>query len=79
MQFDLIHVAEVFNSLQESGKVLEDAGSGKEDMFEDCPDDIVVDEVERLRAQLDTTIGEKESFARQIEVDNFSLKKKKVR
>lgn len=74
MQFDLIHVAEVFNWLQESGKVLEDSGSGKEDMFEDCPDDIVVDEVERLRAQLDTTIGEKESFARQIEVDNFSLK-----
>jgi hypothetical protein len=42
-------------------------------MFEDCPDDIAVDEVERLRAQLDTTISEKESFARQIEVGNFSL------
>ena len=53
------------------GKVLEDAGSGKEDMFEDCPDDILVDEVERLRLQLDTTVAEKETSARQFEVPCF--------
>ncbi|XP_050375089.1 trans-Golgi network-localized SYP41-interacting protein 1 [Argentina anserina] len=48
---------------EESEKALEDAGSGKEDMFEDCPDDILVDDVERLRAQLDTAVAEKESSA----------------
>lgn len=53
--------------------MLEDAGSGKEDMFEDCPDDILVDEVERLRLQLDTTVAEKESFARRFEVGTFFI------
>ncbi|KAM5568057.1 trans-Golgi network-localized SYP41-interacting protein 1 [Rosa sericea] len=61
------------NKTEELGKVLEDAGSGKEDMFEDCPDDILVDEVERLRVQLDTTIAEKDDFARQFEEERESF------
>ncbi|XP_061990946.1 trans-Golgi network-localized SYP41-interacting protein 1 [Rosa rugosa] len=61
------------NKTEELGKVLEDAGSGKEDMFEDCPDDILVDEVERLRLQLDASIAEKDDFARKFKEERESF------
>ncbi|KAH0991798.1 hypothetical protein GBA52_003281 [Prunus armeniaca] len=48
----------------DNGKVTED--SGKEE-FVDCSDDYAMDEVERLRALLESTVDEKESFARQFE------------
>lgn len=89
----------------EEGKITED--TGKEDMFVDCPDELVAnadgkeaqavaaapemgeiseeklhsrdqnespggyaaDEVERLRAMLDKTVAEKESVAREYEVE----------
>lgn len=59
----------------DNGKVTED--SGKEE-FVDCSDDYAMDEVERLRALLESTVDEKESFARQFEVDSFLFKKRSM-
>ncbi|TQD89211.1 hypothetical protein C1H46_025204 [Malus baccata] len=49
---------------EDKGKVTED--SGKEE-FVDCSEDYAMDELDRLRLLLDTTVGEKESLARQFE------------
>ncbi|KAM0962055.1 hypothetical protein ACFX13_021663 [Malus domestica] len=48
----------------DKGKVTED--SGKEE-FVDCSEDYAMDEVDRLRLLLETTVSEKESLARQFE------------
>ncbi|XP_068332278.1 trans-Golgi network-localized SYP41-interacting protein 1-like [Pyrus communis] len=49
---------------EDKGKVKED--SGKEE-FVDCSEDYAMDELDRLRLLLDTTVGEKESLARQFD------------